>query len=221
MHTRTRTPAPPHPPVPFPLCNGGALDMLAPDPGSVDLAALGEGVAKLARFCGHTPGSFYSVAQHSVIVGGALPADDCGTGIPGALRAYGLLHDLHEAVIGDLTVPIKVALVARCPEFLPALERIKADIDRAIFTACGLPHPMPASAQQLVEIIDERCARAEAEQLGVTLPPSEVHPLAATVKPLGWEAALEQYLDMLLGFRALHGWAGPAWDRLEESRRRY
>ncbi len=66
-------------------------------------------LANLCRFAGHTA-SFYSVAQHSVIVSHIVEA--CG-GKPEEVRAA-LLHDATEAYIIDLPRPIKHA-----PEMQP------------------------------------------------------------------------------------------------------
>ncbi len=69
------------------------------DPVSDDvcLEDIAHALAQLCRFTGHSR-TFYSVAQHSVLVAELLPAP---------LAIYGLLHDATEAYLCDLSRPVK------------------------------------------------------------------------------------------------------------------
>lgn len=62
-------------------------------------------LAQLPRFCGatHVP---YSVAQHSLLVSFIL---ECRGATPATALA-GLMHDAHEAYIGDISTPVKHAI---------------------------------------------------------------------------------------------------------------
>jgi len=88
--------------------SGKAFDLLKPDPAMVDLENdIAGPLARLARFSGHIASGPYSVAQHSVEGADALLRE---TGDE-RLAALFLLHDAHEAYLGDLTTPVQAALV--------------------------------------------------------------------------------------------------------------
>jgi hypothetical protein len=70
---------------------GCAYPLLGPSPSDIDWRAIAEALSKICRFNGHTT-HFYSVAQHCALVADMLAPD---------LRLHGLLHDAHEAFIGD------------------------------------------------------------------------------------------------------------------------
>jgi len=57
------------------------------------------------RYNGHSPTPF-SVAQHSLLVSKILAARQEGP----LLQLFGLLHDAHEAYLGDITKPMKTLL---------------------------------------------------------------------------------------------------------------
>ena len=70
---------------------------LDPRPEEIDIEDIAHALSNLCRYAGHTR-QFYSVAQHSVLVAGALPQP---------LRMWGLLHDATEAYLVDIPRPIK------------------------------------------------------------------------------------------------------------------
>lgn len=81
-------------------------------PGPFYIADIARSLSLTARFRGHTR-FFYSVAQHSLMVERMV---NFGTQAS-YLRKAALLHDAHEAYVGDVPTPLKWA----CPE-LQALE---------------------------------------------------------------------------------------------------
>lgn len=82
--------------------DGHAIDLLAPDLSEVCIEEIAHSLARINRFTGHTRGPVpYSVAQHCVLVANHLPEH---------LKLAGLLHDAHEAILGDIASPIKWAL---------------------------------------------------------------------------------------------------------------
>jgi len=64
----------------------------------IDPVDLAMSLSRLARFNGHSR-QFYSVAQHCCIVAANVEDD--------ALRLPALLHDAHEAYLGDIVTPLK------------------------------------------------------------------------------------------------------------------
>jgi hypothetical protein len=90
------------------LHSGAAVDLAAlePDLADVTLEDIAHSLSRLPRFLGHTRGAIpYSVAQHSCLVMALL--DD---GATRQLEQAAILHDAHEALMGDLPTPLKVAL---------------------------------------------------------------------------------------------------------------
>lgn len=100
--------------------NKARINLINPDRAVINIYDIAESLAKQCRFLGQCEG-FYSVARHSVILSKIVPTEL-------ALRA--LLHDAHEAYMGDITSPIK-ALIR---EETDILERLAKRLDSAIFS---------------------------------------------------------------------------------------
>lgn len=79
------------------IYGGKVVDLANPKEDDIDLLSISHALSKTCRFNGNTK-QFYSVAQHSVLVSHLIPAP---------YAKYGLLHDAHEAFIGDITTPVK------------------------------------------------------------------------------------------------------------------
>lgn len=97
---------------------------------SVTLHDIATGLSQLCRFTGqcHT---FYSVAEHSVHCSYLVPPED-------AFAA--LMHDAAEAVMGDVSRPLK--------SMLPEYKRIERRVEAAILTHFGLPPSLPPTIKQ-------------------------------------------------------------------------
>jgi 5'-deoxynucleotidase YfbR-like HD superfamily hydrolase len=78
---------------------------LDPKAEDIDINDIAHSLSNLCRFAGHCS-SFYSVAQHSVIVSEVLR--DRFLASP-ALQLKGLLHDATEAYLVDIPRPVKVS----------------------------------------------------------------------------------------------------------------
>ncbi len=107
----------------------------------VDIEDIAHGLAYQCRFNGQTS-SFYSVAQHSLLVAGI---------VPGELRLSALLHDAAEAYLGDIVKPLKMLV----PQF-SALERQVAAIIGERFGARDLDHPQIKSADLVLLATEKR-----------------------------------------------------------------
>jgi hypothetical protein len=93
------------PPAPGPYLqtvSGRFVNPFEPDPEQLDIADIGRALANICRFGGHAR-SFYSVAQHSVIVSELV--EQRGGDVEDTFAA--LMHDATEAYLGDMPHPIK------------------------------------------------------------------------------------------------------------------
>lgn len=148
------------------MANGKPWDLLNPTADMVDLTAIAFVLGRIPRFGGHTPRGFVSVAQHSVHVSYLVSALLGMKTTPQHHRAvlYGLLHDAHEFVLGDMVTPVSQAVVALAgPDFKPAWAELKARTDRAIFKAAGLPAYMGKGRRALVKQADQIALVLEAQ----------------------------------------------------------
>ena len=79
------------------LINGNLVNLSKLEEFEWGIVELVHAISNLARYNGHTR-SFYSVAQHSVLVSYVVPPEKA---------LAGLCHDLSEAIVGDIISPIK------------------------------------------------------------------------------------------------------------------
>lgn len=130
--------------------HGRVIDMVEPRAADVDFHEMALTLAHINRFnaCTEKP---ISVAQHLLIAALAAPVE---------LRPWVLLHDAHEAVIGDIITPVVAALDdlyrRRFLREMKSIEWTKPSVilgelkirhDVAIHAAAGLP--MPTDEQRL------------------------------------------------------------------------
>ncbi len=92
------------------VASGEFVDVLNPDPESLHIGDIAQGLSMTCRYGGHIK-RFYSVAEHSVLVHDLLAERGAG---PATLR-LALFHDAAEAYLGDIVAPLKYAL--RSAEF--------------------------------------------------------------------------------------------------------
>jgi uncharacterized protein len=90
--------------MPSVLTRGGQMvDLLNPHPATIKLTDIALALSRIPRWNGHTLRP-WSVADHSLLV-----ADLVGDADPN-LALAALLHDAHEAYIGDIVQPVQEAL---------------------------------------------------------------------------------------------------------------
>jgi hypothetical protein len=94
--------------------SGKFFDILKPEEYEYDIEEIATALSNLCRYTGHV-NTFYSVAEHSVLVSRIVPE---------RLALAGLLHDASEAYLGDVSSPLK--------KLLPEYKRIEDRVQRAI-----------------------------------------------------------------------------------------
>lgn len=97
-----------------------------PEASLVTIEDIAHALSNICRFCGHTK-RFYSVAQHAVLVSYLVPPEHA---------LSGLGHDNGEAVLGDVTSPLK--------RMLPDYKRIEAAVEQGLLPQFGVQLPLPA-----------------------------------------------------------------------------
>jgi len=127
--------------------DGRSIDLLSPTADRIDFDEIAHTLANINRYAGSFEKPI-SVAQHTIIAVDAAPF---------SLKPWVVLHDAHEAFIGDLTRPTVSALecIAGGLElgaglaFRRALDELRRRHDEAIYTAAGLPMPSVEQARQI------------------------------------------------------------------------
>ena len=172
------------------------------------LREVAEPLAKQARFNGQTPGIVYSVAQHCVVGADAMLVE---TGKPLLALAF-LLHDAHEAFIGDITTPTKNALrhlagdAPTARAFEAAIADLKARIDQRLIAAVGLPILENVIRYEGVTDMDHRLCAAEFRLL-MKGPLPDAFANAAPVKlygglrPWPWPKAADEWMQRFAMWR--------------------
>lgn len=112
--------------------------LLEPNPEDVDIKDIAHALSLICRYGGHSR-VFYSVAEHSILVGQK-------TGL------HGLLHDAAEAYVGDMVRPLKY--------HFPLFREVENDILDAIYFKLGLILPTE-NEYLLVKEADNRVLSTE------------------------------------------------------------
>lgn len=161
--------------------------------GDLTIEGMASALAKICRFGGHCT-EFYSVAEHCVIVSNLVPR---------SIALLGLIHDLHECVMGDMPSPLK----SISPEY-KALEKKAAKALQDVLCTW----PMYPVDHRVVKKADTLLYLAEREKIMpqlpldhpehgyIPLPPPgtpDAHTLEVAksrIRCLDWRAARDLYL---------------------------
>lgn len=147
--------------IPSFRADGTLMDLAAPSAADIHWPEIAATLSKIARFNGINRGLAYSVAQHCVMGADALYAE---TGDLTA-AAYFLLHDAHEAKLGDMIRP-RIDLIefhaGRRSGIRLADQAAKAAMDDVIFEAARIVPLAYVPQREIVAAMDERMWCAEA-----------------------------------------------------------
>lgn len=157
--------------------SGRAVDLLDTKPEQIYAEDLAVQLARIPRWNGATvgrPSEIYPVAMHSILVSMLLPADS-----PSALKLAALLHDAHEAYIGDMPSPVKWAIrhvLRRNGCSVDPFRYISDFIQDAVHEAAGLPmvfmewHDAIKKADMWALALEDRYLMAPHPRLWIDLP---------------------------------------------------
>lgn len=159
------------------------VNVFAPSALEFDIVDIAHHLALQCRFNGSLK-SFYSVAQHAVMVSHLVPPEHAFAG---------LMHDATEAYISDLPKPIK--------RVMTQYQQVEAVLWEAIAAWAGLPVELPAcvhEADGLALIWEARCFQKGGPMwLPDSVPLNIPHEVMRKVSrmPLGWQSAERLFLD--------------------------
>jgi hypothetical protein len=112
---------------------GRHLDLLDPRPDDVDPEEIARALGNQCRYNGNVL-RYYSVAEHSVHIAEHTERE----GRSPVLCLAALLHDAHEAYLGDLTVPAAAVIFDGDPVALARWRAAKRRMDAVICERAGI-----------------------------------------------------------------------------------
>jgi len=166
--------------------SGRYFDLQHPDHSIIDIRDIAHALSHLCRFTGHTH-SFYSVAQHSVLVSRFVPEH---------LALEGLLHDASEAYLGDVSSPLKA--------LLPDYRKLEEKTQQAIAEKFNLSYPFSPEIYQADKVAlaaERRDLMAQAQtsfQAQDKMLWENINRYGYTTEqivPLAPDRAMEQFID--------------------------
>ncbi|QUS57338.1 hypothetical protein [Pseudovibrio brasiliensis] len=172
---------------------GRTWDLLNPQACAVSFWEIAEVLARIPRFNGHTQLP-YSVAQHCCLAHDHVCEEDHPE-----LRLLALLHDAHEAYIGDIVTPVKKALNTLIDEdqLEVWLETLKVIHDYAIRKAAGIGCVGSLDDLKRVKEVDTKLLLNEQCQLMHASPSWDESEPDIAIKPWGEELAAAEFLERL------------------------
>lgn len=161
-------------------------------PDDVHIDDIANSLSNICRFNGHTRWH-YSVAQHSLLVQDIATRQGHGL----LTSIWALLHDAHEAYVGDTIRPIQMGMP---PEYLKYMDDLKTSVDTAIIEAFGLTGKITKEVVNAVHEADMMALATEKRDLMGTCEwesplPSPHH---KRIIQLTQESVYRKYKDTLL-----------------------
>lgn len=159
----------------------GRLDLLAPSTADIHLDDIALSLSRQVRHLGFTR-AVYTVAQHSIHVSMLLAH------LPPAAQLHGLMHDAHEAFLGEIATPVKHCIG-------DALSALESSLQSAVFQRFDIdPAPWYAEVHHAdlvalaTEVRDLRSGRHDWPQL------DGIEPHPDTLTPWSERAAHEAFI---------------------------
>lgn len=146
-----------HPPHAIRTVRGAWVDLLNPSgPALANMAEIAVALSNICRFTGHVK-KFYSVAQHSVYVSRIMATMVVGKESTRA-ATIGLLHDISEAFLSDVSAPLKQY------RGMSGYVQLEAGWQRMLYVLHGIGS-LTSYEKQLLHTADKSVAAWEALQL--------------------------------------------------------
>ena len=226
-----REPTVPEPASIFCATASGRVDLANLRGSDIDLVAIGEQLAKIPRYNGATPGVVWPVASHLVLCG-RMAAQWFPEHGP-VLALHCLLHDAHEAILGDRPRPVERWLAEWREPYIddqigpyrrdPALGDVADWIDALICGVVGIDPP-DRNLASVIAHIDNLAIVAEWRQLmphlhadahglkavGGDVPLDLPRPIWRLRPPTSWHIAQDQWLRAVTTTAAQACATGPA-----------
>lgn len=165
--------------------SGLAVDLANPSSSTIRLTDIAWQLGSINRYSGATRFDglrvTINVASHSLLVHQILLPQSA------RLAALGLLHDAHEAYLGDITTPARETIGKH------VVERIARALDGAIFRAMNLTPPT-AAEEKLVRTADRMAFAMEWRKYMPGRCPIDVPPPRIVWEPLKPDAATDAFL---------------------------
>lgn len=187
--------------------SGRVVSLSNPDPSTIDIRDIACSLSRLNRFCGATMLPL-NVADHSLNVVRFMSMKKA----PPAMLMLGLLHDAHEAYIGDITTPMRKVIMAHAGTDL--VLNIADRLDAAIMKAFRVWHSASLGALAWVRTADAAVFAAEWRDLMHGPCPSSVQAAPFAIKPRNADKSEEMFLAT---FERLQLEIGPPPDLIEDA----
>ena len=142
---------------------GRFFDYREPDARDVDPLSIAHALGNICRYTGHCR-VFYSVAAHSLLCAELARLHN----LPTRIELLALVHDAHEAYVGDVNSPLKRAMNGSSDRYAD----IEARAELVVLEALGVAPPS-ASERHTVKCLDLIALKTEAR---VLLPSRAVGP---------------------------------------------
>lgn len=167
--------------------SGREVLLNAPDPASIEIRDIACSLSRINRFSGATwlP---VNVADHSLNVVRWLAMAKA----PPIVQMHGLLHDAHEAYIGDITEPMRRELHAYAT--FDVVRRIADRLDVSIRLAFGLDRHTPRDCEEMVQKADRAVFAAEWRDLMKGPAPVCGTPAPFAIKPRNSDQAETSFI---------------------------